>query len=252
MTELKVVTWNILAPIYVECDYYSIKCEKLDIDLRRKDIFKTIDNMNADVLLLQEVTRSEFAKLVDRYRSKYIMKLVIHDKQHWLVKGNKKKQQRNGNALLIKRGVAEIVKLYGVLLSDTGNRGLVAVIHVNNADVIVCSVHLDDVSGKRRMDQTRALLSFISTISDANTPILIGGDFNEPTRVIVEYMKSFSSVPSNTPTYFEESDMVLDYLFAKNMKFASSHVPKSDKIKIIKEFGSDHLPVQATVIIDKK
>ncbi len=244
MTTISFTTWNILAPIFVECRFYkSTECALLNIEKRRPKIFETIDSIDSDVFVLQEVTRPEFAELVKRYKDKYIMKLIIHDDIHWEMKDNNIK---NGNAVFLRKSICKLEKMYGVLLSENGNRGLVCRFTIRGKQMAVCAVHLDHRSGLRRKEQIRALLHFLG--KNIHMPLLIGGDFNEPANTIITYMKEKGfEMNEIAPTYFEEASMSIDHVFAKSCMISNTTIPKSNKFKIIQQVGSDHLPVTCSV-----
>lgn len=246
MQEFTCTTWNILAPEFVECHYYgSIACPRLDIDIRRRDIYKTIEGINSDVFILQEVTKDEFIRLENHFGKKYKMKLALHDAKHWEITDEKGRRQRNGNAIMARKGSIKIKRLKRLKLHENGNYALVANIKVNGVPATVCTVHLDATNSKTRMVQLRTLLKYVKK----DNPLIIGGDFNEPTTKISSYMnkKKFSSTPVDTPTYFEEKDMTIDFLFTRGATYSHSYVPHSTRTTIIREFGSDHLPVTAHI-----
>ena len=247
MQEFTCTTWNILAPEFVKCDYYeSVACPRLNVGTRREDIYKHIERLNSDVFILQEVTKEEY-KLLEKRFDNYKMKLSLHDAKHWAADSTKKRQ-RNGNAIMVKKTL-KLKKPTKLALSVNGNKGLVAQVKIGKTEITVCSIHLDDISAKTRMSQLKTLLKH----TKKSPMLLIGGDFNDPSPTIRNYMTKHhfdsSYDHSTNPTYMEEKDMAIDFVFTRGVKMHNVHIPQTDRQKIIREFGSDHLPVTVHVVV---
>ena len=236
---LHVVSWNILAPIYVKCEYYtSVKCEELTMSKRQSKIDTMLQWMNADVYLLQEVTSDEFKHLKSHHTT-YRWFFQPHKINYWKESSH---HQKNGNAIGIHKNLNVSSLSQHTLKLSNGNRGIRVDGKIRNRLVSFISVHLDDTKDMCRSMQIENLMSLIK--SD-HRPIVIGGDLNDETGDMVKIFKRHQYVASpSVPTYFEESAMCLDYILTKNIKDKPFfYVPPSSKFDIIKRFGSDHLPV---------
>lgn len=235
---LHIVSWNILAPVYMKCKYYaSTTCPNLSIQSRRPKIYHMLEWMNADVYLLQEVTQPEFRKLRALYPA-YHWFFHPHAFHYWK---ESSEHEWNGNAIAIKKstGVKQLKK-HSLRLSK-GNRGLLVTGTLNGSLLSFVSLHLDDSSDHCRNLQLDQLFKIIQPPS----LIVIGGDLNDEFGTVVKQFQQqgFQTSPSN-PTYFEEGPMALDYLMVLHPPHQPFwYIPPSHRTEIIPKFGSDHLPI---------
>ena len=245
MKRLHVVSWNILAPIYMKCHYYSsTSCPNLSIQSRRPKIHHMIEWMNADVYLLQEVTQTEFKKLRMLYPN-YDWFFQPHAFHYWKESSH---HEWNGNAIAIKKttGIQQLKK-HSLRLSK-GNRGLLVKGVLDGKHVSFVSIHLDDISDKCRNLQMDQLFNLIHPKS----LLVIGGDLNDEFGNVIKTFQDhgFRTSPSK-PTYFEERPMALDYLMVLHLKHQPFwYIPSSNRTENISTFGSDHLPITGVLRIN--
>jgi endonuclease/exonuclease/phosphatase family metal-dependent hydrolase len=236
--KLHVVSWNVLAPVYMKCKYYSsTRCTNLTIHMRRPRIHKMFEWMNADVYLLQEVTQSEFVRFRTKF-DQYNWFFQPHIFHYWKESSS---HEWNGNAIAIKKSIPfKNLKKHTLKLSK-GNRGLLITGTLNRKNIALISIHLDDVSDYCRSLQVDQLFRHIHT----GSTVIIGGDLNDEHGTIISKFKEYGFYTSpNNPTYFEESPMALDYLLVYDLKTIPFwYIPPSDRTSIVPKFGSDHLPV---------
>lgn len=129
----------------------------------------------------------------------------------------------------------------------------------------VFNTHLDHVSKLARLESVKLITKKIETFNTKNYPVIFMGDFNsrpddEPTQYMNTKMLNARTVsslvygPADTWNGFkfnQKLDGCIDYIF----------VSKNDKIKVTRfatitdsydmKYPSDHLPVMATIKIEK-
>lgn len=239
---LHIVSWNVLAPVYMKCKYYSsTQCTNLTINTRRPRIHRMFEWMNADVYLLQEVTQTEFGKFKETF-SEYNWFFQPHAFHYWKESSS---HELNGNVVAIKKSVPfQNLRKHTLKLSK-GNRGLLITGTLNRKKVVLISIHLDDVSDHCRSLQVDRLFHHIQT----GSTIIIGGDLNDEHGTIITRFKEYGFYSSpGKPTYFEESPMALDYLLVYGSSTTPFwYVPPSDRSNVVPTFGSDHLPVMGVL-----
>ena len=238
---MKILSWNILANEFIAKRYYPM----LPADLifkrstRLQRIMALLVEEDADVILLQEVMLSEFNALEQQFGRHYN-----------LVKGKPIVWQgirsHSYNVILLRKTMFAIKGAnvsfftFGVMVEcglkyDT----------TSYAPILICNVHLDDLSKVVRLKQLEEL-----NLQEGNN-VILGGDFNEnysKTSPLYNRAKSFGlKVMNDKPTYYIGRKMCIDNIMLKG---SSNKV----KVKVINEFendvlqhfihyGSDHLPV---------
>ena len=242
MVRLHVVSWNILAPVYMKCKYYnSTTCSNLSIRKRRPLIHQTLNLLNADVYLFQEVTQTEYKHLQSRFPH-YHWFFQAHAFHYWKESSS---HESNGNAIALRKSLRiRNLQAHSLRLS-TGNRGIMVTGQWHRRPWAWVSVHLDDTSDHCRQLQIDRLMDHISP----DSVLVVGGDLNDENGTLISQFKKahFFTSPS-VPTYFEENPLALDYLLVRNI---SSHpfwyIPRSERTTIVNRFGSDHLPVTGVI-----
>lgn len=173
---LKFLTWNILAQKYVNYNFPHLlsipdeeKIKFLSWEQRISTIKNRILNFNADVILLQEVTLSEFENdfnfLFDNYD------YVIH------VQSKSKKGRNNfmGNVILWMKTKLSLVE------SFSRTKAIHAKLNWCDSNLCVSNVHFTGglyTNGSIRAKEMRSCLSVWK--NEANDYIIvIGGDFND-------------------------------------------------------------------------
>lgn len=249
---LRVLTWNILAPPFVSCADYNLSCDIFNIETRRPIIHKHLLTIDADVCLLQEVSRPEFNHLRNNTTigQKYECLFVPHRINHW-ASGNYMNKQRNGNAILLSKSKFLILQSCNVRLSDNGNIAPLvwALYRPYHLEMMISSFHLDDLRKDLRLKQLRTLVQAMTDKSGGSTtmPLLLGGDTNEETQFLHKHMRHLGFHKSaSKPTYFEERTMSIDFIYSRGLEPTKTEVEKSSQQDIVRTFGSDHMPVICT------
>ena len=238
---MKVVSWNILANEFIKkADYPMIKGKMLfNRKGRLTQITSILKNVNADVMLLQEVMQAEYNLLVHYF-----------GKSHHLLRGKyitwQNKRSYSGNVTLLRKTFFNAASIFMVNL-DFG----LAVQCASKIDqpLLILNIHLDDVSHTKRMIQLTELE--LSIFSQPN--VILGGDFNEHYKPdspseLYQKVKSFGfKITNRVPTYSIERPLCIDNILLKgipanNIKLITK---KDDKDVVAKylTYGSDHLPV---------
>lgn len=253
---LHVVTWNILAPIYVKCEYYaSTPCHRLQIRRRRPVIHRMLQWVDADVYLLQEVTHTEFETLQERLPH-YHWFFRPHALHHW--SDSAVAREPNGNVVALRKTLGvQRLRATAVSLSG-GNRAIRVTGTLKTAAAAtgirlsLWSVHLEDASQTCRVQQMKRLQHRLGA-SRRNTVEIVGGDFNDVQGGITQALQTagFRGSPSSVArtTYFEERPLSLDYLLVRSNPPLEPfwYIPPSSRTRIIAQFGSDHLPVMGVL-----
>jgi len=250
--QLKVVSWNILAPPFVSCADYKLSCDVFDIHQRRPLIHKWLKEIDADVCLLQEVSRPEFQHLEKNthMHQKYNCFFVPHSKNHW-ASGNYMNKQRNGNAILLSKSKFLVLQSCNVQLSENGNMAplIWALYRPYHIEMMISSFHLDDLRKDLRLQQLRTLVQAMDEKSGSSKtmPCILGGDTNEETTFLHGHMRRLGFKNSaSKPTYFEERTMAIDFIYSRGLEPTKTEVEKSSQQDIVPTFGSDHMPVICT------
>jgi endonuclease/exonuclease/phosphatase family metal-dependent hydrolase len=251
--KLTILCWNILANVFAECkDYKDLNCSDLAIAKRRSKIHYYIVEYDPDIILLQEVEQKEALQLEQSF-TLYSVIFIPHRDDHWKTL---KRQHPNGNAIMIKnKKITNKIKIKTHQLHKNGNRSPIVEFQIGNHNIIVSSIHLDDINAKLRHSQMASITNKIEKIASSyknnKCIMIIGGDTNDSSADIDTYMLS-KKFNMSTPhvTYLEQKPMSLDHIYVKNTDILNTYVPTSTAASIIKEYGSDHLPVTISVQLE--
>lgn len=179
--EIKVITFNILAPCWADPAIYpEMSRPYLERSYRRERIIQFLQSHpEADIFALQEVTAIEFGYLNDALSTDYMGFQSFHAPTYW---SNYITQdppwEPNGNALLIKKSAFKNISFSDVALSDDGNHATLAqVTHkATKKNLRILSVHLDSDYAYNREREFQAALALLPK---SPTKIdIIAGDFN--------------------------------------------------------------------------
>ncbi|TAL65026.1 MAG: hypothetical protein EPN84_02265 [Legionella sp.] len=179
--QIKVLTFNILAPCWASPDYYpATAAPYLDRVYRRGKIINFLKSKpTVDVFSLQEVTQVEFGYIKDALKKDYIAFQSFHSPTYWSdwITVNPP-WEPNGNAILIKKNRFSNVVFQDVALSDDGNHAIyMQATDVNtNKKVRIAAIHLDSDHSYNRERELQALLALMTPI--AGVTDIIAGDFN--------------------------------------------------------------------------
>lgn len=216
---------------------------------RRRDperIMAVLREIDADVIALQEAD----LRLGDRAS---VLPRTLIDDYPWRVVPVAKRPRSigwHGNALLVRRDM-EILDSEALDLPTLEPRGAVCGdISVEGEELRVIGTHLD-LSGLRRRDQVRSLLSFVDRCR-GDRPTVILGDFNQwgrATGAMREFGEDWQlltpgrSYPSRAPV------AVLDRIATtRHWQCQDQRVHRSALATV----ASDHLPIVAELSLHKK
>lgn len=233
---MKVLSWNILASEWIETKYYPNISPKTLFDRKKRfaTILKLLKKSKADIMLLQEVMKDEYLKLVEAMSKKYTisgLKLM-----YWSYSTT----SNSGNATLLK------LRLFTNVRHNPLPQGIHTTCKHAGESLNVFNIHLDDMSESKRKTQLKQMVNKIRTGKS-----IIAGDFNQH----YSPRSSFFKIPgyvvtSKCPTYFIEKKMNLDNILTKGFK-SSRGLPcewyPDSQENGLKRYGSDHIPVSAVV-----
>ena len=261
---MKVLSWNILAHEFIKKSYYPMINPKFLFDRKGRltQITNLLQNVNADVMLLQEVMQAEYNSLYDTFFTDY--HIIKGNTINW---DNKKSYSRNvtflrknvfflsannDNAFIKYLPFGIYVRCY--FLDNMRN----SYINPNSPDKLtpidIINVHLDYTSHSKRISEIH---SIEDGIKNANR-VILGGDFNQdyksnskpkPKSNLYNLLHhSFGlKIYNKDPTYSIEKKICIDHIMTKGFIGNSyGYVVNNygnDVIQQFKEYGSDHLPV---------
>jgi endonuclease/exonuclease/phosphatase family metal-dependent hydrolase len=129
----------------------------------------------------------------------------------------------------------------------------------------VFNTHFDHIVKKERLESAKLIIERIQELNTKNYPVILMGDFNSrpdepPAQYIMANMENSRSIskmihgPADTWNAFkfhEKPSGCIDYVFvSKDKKISvSKFITITDSYDL--KYPSDHLPVMATVLINK-
>jgi endonuclease/exonuclease/phosphatase family metal-dependent hydrolase len=237
---MKVLTWNILASEWIKKSYYpGVDAEIIfDKKARFSRIGKILTEIDADIMMLQEVMPQEYLKLVDLFGKKF----VVSELKPIVWQYNKNSESGNvtflRRSLFPKHTISHYPLEYGVYTQCM----------YKNQPCDIFNIHLDDQSASKRYDQLENLHS-IARNKKCN--IIIAGDFNHQYRKNgrLYNMPGFKT-HNQCPTYYIERKMNIDNILTKGFQKAPLSTCSWYPTRVedgFKEYGSDHLPVLVDV-----
>ena len=216
---------------------------------RRRDperILSVLHEIDADVIALQEAD----LRIGDRAS---VLPRAALDDTHWRVIEVARRPRSigwHGNALLVRRGI-EIAHGEALELPTLEPRGAACgEVRIEGHVLRVIGTHLD-LSGLRRRDQIRSLLTYVDAC-ERDLPTIILGDFNQwgrQTGAMREFgtgwqlMTPGRSYPSRQP--IATLDRIVASRHWKCVEAKVHHTP-------LAAVASDHLPVTARLHLLKK
>ena len=253
---MKIMSWNILASEWIKKSYYPKVNKKILFNRKARfnKIMKTINQENADIIMLQEVMSLEYKSLKHYLDNKYTISPLNPIKWKYPKDNKTKNQGESGNVTFIRKN---ILKNDGIKNSNkeinhqSFDFGIYTQIPNNNISVF--NIHLDDLSVTTRNKQMKSVESLLYT-----TPkCIIGGDFNQPYRKNskIYNLPEFIIHNTNCPTYYIEEKMNIDNImsrgFDKDKDKNKNKVENEEQCGIypttmeegFEMYGSDHLPV---------
>ena len=211
------------------------------LDRRRSPerILAVLHEIDADVIALQEADR----RIGDR--ASVLPRAEIDDTPWRVVELARRPRSIgwHGNALLVRREF-EIITSHALDLPTLEPRGAACVeIKVQGRMVRVLGTHLD-LSGLRRRDQIRSMLSFIDDCAEAH-PTVIMGDFNQwgrQTGAMREFANGWNLITPGKSYPSRQPVANLDRIVASGeWRVIEAGVHHT----VLSAVASDHLPVLA-------
>jgi hypothetical protein len=257
----RILTLNILAENFASPQYYLEGCDEyLAANYRWTRLRKFLLNIrdNYDIFVFQEVTHDTIIdniihpgnyNLLQEILFNFNGMFVAHDIAHWLIDSNSYLQ--NGNATFIHKSLNPVV--FHDISLPTGNHCLLT--QFNNCRLL--NVHLDSDNANTRCSELSDILRCLT--DDINKTDIICGDFN---MIITDNMLGpfdFRVVsPMVTPTFAFGELMAGDLVLCRNGYCSySDNLGKelwqrllSDYNRLItclKLWGTDHIPITATI-----
>lgn len=237
---MKILTWNILASEWVKKSYYP--GVKPSVIFDRKGRFDRIcallHEADPDIIMLQEVMKKEYSKLVSMFEDKYIISDL--KKMVWY----NTTSAESGNVTLLRRSLFSSDKINHI----PQEYGLYTQCYYKNKAFDIFNIHLDDASNKKRHQQWSHLHNLTR---DSCCATIIAGDFNHPYRKDSKlYHVPGYAVHNMCSTYYIERKMNVDNILTKGMI-----QPKNSQCVLYPttiedgfyKYGSDHLPVLVEV-----
>jgi mRNA deadenylase 3'-5' endonuclease subunit Ccr4 len=253
---MKIISWNILANEFIKkADYPMIKGKMLfNRKGRLTQITSILQNVNADVMLLQEVMQAEYNSLSETF-----------EKEYYVIKGKNinwyNKKSYSGNVTFLRKNVFSLlannekgmikdlefglyVRCYFLDMvreNVTGNvpknvcdnicsvnasvvaqkdvNKIVGIKHNSTKKLMpidIINVHLDDISHAKRISEIKSIEEEIGGAKK----VILGGDFNQDYKPKSNLYKLLNrdmglKIYIKDPTYLIEKKMCIDHLMTK-------------------------------------
>ena len=278
---MKIISWNILANEFIKkADYPMIKGKMLfNRKGRLTQITSILKNVNADVMLLQEVMQAEYNSLSETF-----------EKEYYIIKGKNinwyNKKSYSGNVTFLRKNVFSLssnndmikdlefglyVKCYFLDKEQAKNAPenlcenicavtsstktvlpkTVEIKHLSKDKLMpidIINVHLDDISHAKRISEIKSIDEEIR----GSKRVILGGDFNQDYKSKSNLYKLLNQslglkIYIKDPTYLIEKKICIDHLMTKGFDRGSCGCVVNnygdDVLQQFKEYGSDHLPI---------
>lgn len=180
---LKVLTFNVLAPCWASPTYYPAgSVSKLERMYRRNRIISFLNQAVASgvaVIALQEVQIDEYPFFYDALKTLFEGSMSFHNDSYWSSWITADPPfARNGNALFLRKDIFTNIQFSDKPLSDDGNHCVYATAQnkVNAMKFRIASMHLDADNSSRRNNELSALFGILP--NQVNTVDIVAGDFN--------------------------------------------------------------------------
>ena len=271
---MKIISWNILANEFIKkADYPMIKGKMLfNRKGRLTQITSILKNVNADVMLLQEVMQAEYNSLSETF-----------EKEYYIIKGKNinwyNKKSYSGNVTFLRKNVFSLlannekdmikdlefglyVKCYfldkvrenvsknvpknvcenicsvtsATLKKEIKKPGEIK--HNSTQKLMpidIINVHLDDISHAKRISEIKSIEEEIRGAKK----VILGGDFNQDYKPTSNLYKLLNrdmglKIYIKDPTYLIEKKMCIDHLMTKGFTRDSCGC-------VVNNFGDDVL-----------
>jgi len=180
---LKVVTFNVLAPCWASPAYYPARSvSKLEKTYRRNRIISFLNqavSSGAAVIALQEVQIDEYPFFSEALKTLFEGSMSFHKDSYWASWITPDPPfARNGNALFLRKGIFTNIQFSDKALTDDGNHCVYATAQnrLNAKNFRIASIHLDADNSSRRNNELNAMFELLPY--QASTVDIVAGDFN--------------------------------------------------------------------------
>jgi endonuclease/exonuclease/phosphatase family metal-dependent hydrolase len=277
-SELVVASWNVLAAPWAAPAYYPAGMDSglLDRVARRDLVARSLDDLGADLVCLQETTPVDLAAIVAALGDGVVAHSAPNGRQLWAGWTTEELPwETNGTAILWRTERFDDVETGGCPLSDDGNVATTfrARLAGTGTRVGVVSVHLDVDRPELRRAQLDTACSALGRPTPATIDV-VAGDCNEDTTAtdlgtIIAghgFADALTAVGNADPTHplASPSDDYaplarLDHVLVRGASVADGRVvdaglwaavadPGERMIEGLRRTGSDHLAVFATIV----
>jgi len=275
-SELRVVAFNVLAPIWASPAWYPQEMDAalLETGYRRERLEAFLRGIaaSADVVCLQEVQDSEFPFLMAALGGDFQGAMAVNDPELWSNYLLGTPWAPNGTAIAIRRSILDADPEFRDLPTHGGNHvAVVSGVHAASGRKLrAYSVHLDSERTSNRTKELRAL--FDDAGPESGAVDVVCGDINEDTIIgsasglfsragFIDVLASAgnreATHPWNTTYYNSTRWLVIDHILTRGATPVSGDVLDmgtaaiADEVERIEEnvrrTGSDHYPIKGTV-----
>ena len=255
--EVKVISWNILASEWiVKKDYTDINKTTLFNNRKRiKTIIETLNNYNADIILLQEVMPDEYKIMYKYFKDEYHITEILPIK--WSYRNTNNHKSESGNITMLRKSKYNIIQFN--LDKDLSSKimqfcKITQCMNIKTNKVITLyNIHLDDLSSVKRNKQMKQIVDFNNELY-SKASCIIAGDFNQVYRENSKLYNIAKFIVHNfCNTYYIEKNINIDNIltkgFKENKSLAKCENFAKDTEDIFKKIGSDHTPVIANIVL---
>jgi len=245
---MRVVTWNVLSISYIDFtdlqrDYPTIDPSDLRLSKRLPVILRQLKRLDADLVLLQEVTPQVREALQKRFGDQYeVGPLAAH-------RAKESGGTSSGNVVLLRHGMfgptKYETKFFGGSQSATG----FTFTSWQDKPLVIANVHFDWQNHARRKREARGLLRYLREISQSSV-LVVGGDFNSNDDTLHRKFVSFHSLVQRHGSTFLCENPMIDWIYVKGAQSKGGHIlnePVRHRStcfqRSIRNIGSDHYPV---------
>ena len=259
LTKYKLLTWNILAPVWIrEALYPNINKKYLDVSYRIDCLSEYLINESADIVILQEIQPTMLQDIINRVKIYDVHLTVFNNGKYFSDWYNSDdllytefKKEENGMALLIKKTVKMNVSDCQAHEWQSGNVNFS--FKINDVSLFTCHLDVGDIN------VTSDQFLYI-----CNNYQVIVGDLN------LEAKQCRQILGDNYHSALELSDKIvtcadgriikqLDNIISKNqaididsgkvplIQLSSNYTVTECTNYLMKKYGSDHLPVSAEI-----
>jgi endonuclease/exonuclease/phosphatase family metal-dependent hydrolase len=226
---------------------YNIKLSR-EVDQAIRELESIPELMNADVLLLQEMDPIGVRAIARKLKFNYVYYPAVLHSTH---------DKGFGNAVLSPWPITNHMKLvlpHEHPIRKMNRNAVFATLLIADFELLAVSVHTEVfiLGNRKRLDQVEAVANHIGHTNDL---VVVGGDFNAESGYFVRETERIFRKAGFTPVtkgvgQTAKGDPLgifrfkMDFLFVKGLSPAASG-------KVEKARASDHLPVWATLRLEK-